>query len=92
MITLHHPQFRLNQSGNLVHTVPQGRLHQVCIALSGSSLGVAEKFADHFERRPAGYKHRGKGMPQIMHAHIGEVRCLLYRPPKAPQILNWFPQ
>lgn len=77
LVPSHHPQPRLQHLAYRVHPGPQGRIDQVCVAMGGADLGVAEEAADHFQRCAAGDQQRSEGVPQVVDADVGDLGDLL---------------
>ncbi len=59
------------------------------VAQGGLRLAVAQQFADHFQRGPAADQQGGKGVAQVVDAHVLQPALLLDPYPEAPHLLHW---
>jgi len=79
----HHLQPRLQHLTDCIDPGAQGCVDQVCVALDGADLRVAEEAPDHFQRCAAGDEQRGEGVAQVMDADVGDLSDLLHIRPEA---------
>ena len=55
---------------------------KVRVACCGGGLSVTEQLADHGKAHAATYGHAGKAVAQVVDAHVIEVCCRPYPPPR----------
>lgn len=58
------------------------------ITLGRLHLAVTKQLADHLKRCAAAYQQRGKGMAQIMDAHVLDTGVGLNSAPEPPDLLH----